>query len=231
MVVAVILAGGKGIRSKQFSKGRPKVLLQLNQHSLLLRKLHDLARAGCSHAVLVAGSKSREIHRYLRTVSTPIPIRIVCERGAPAGTLAAFRTAFEVVGRRNFLLTYGDTVLEENPARLFRHGSSAIARMAISSEALPGIRMNVAEAGGYVENYASGGQHNFTHFDYGYTFFNGARLGKFDWPTGQDLGSLYQVLARQKLLEAVNCGKTLWEVGTLDGYRRTRRALRGKEGF
>lgn len=104
---AVVLAAGRGSRLGEWTRDRPKCLLEVAGRALLDRLLDGLAAAGVVDAIVVAGYAAGRVVDHLdgrcRVVTNP--------DWASAGSVVSLWHAREFVRDRPFVLVNGDVLL------------------------------------------------------------------------------------------------------------------------
>lgn len=122
---AVILAGGKGTRLGQLTETLPKPMVPINGRPLLEHQVRLLKRYRVEEVILSTGYLSEQIATHFRDGSKfGLQIRYVCEP-QPLGTAGALKQ-LEGVLQEDFLVLYGDVMLDMNLRRLLRfHASKA----------------------------------------------------------------------------------------------------------
>lgn len=103
----VVPCGGLGTRLSQAIGGLPKALAPMAGRPLLAHLLADLARAGASEVLLLAGVGAEALQASLADLTPPgLAVRISIE-SARLGTAGALRQAEGVLAER-FTLVFGD---------------------------------------------------------------------------------------------------------------------------
>ena len=116
MKQAVILAGGKGTRLSTRLAGLPKPLIDVCGKPLLERQIDLLKRYGYTHVFLLVNYGAQYIIDFCANFNN-WGIRIDCvDDGEPLGTAGATLAILSHL-EENFLVVYGDTMLEVDLAR------------------------------------------------------------------------------------------------------------------
>ncbi len=116
---AVILAGGKGTRLAERANGLPKPLVEVNGKALLDYQLELLARYGAREVVLLCGFGAEAVRAHCGDGSRwKLQLKYVNE-AAPLGTAGAVVAALNELPEE-FLVLYGDTVLDVDLARFWK---------------------------------------------------------------------------------------------------------------
>jgi len=119
MKQAVILAGGKGTRLSARLKGLPKPLIDICGKPLLERQIELLKQYGFTHILLLVNYGAQHIVDFCDSFDNwGLDIDYV-DDGEPLGTAGATLAAYSYL-EENFLVIYGDTMLEVDLAR-FEH--------------------------------------------------------------------------------------------------------------
>ena len=116
MKQVVILAGGKGTRLRERLGGLPKPLVDLCGVPLLERQLALAQRHGFGEALILVNHAAERIVEYC-AARRNAELEVSClDDGVPRGTAGATLAAFERLASE-FLVMYGDTMLEVDLAR------------------------------------------------------------------------------------------------------------------
>src|SRR5688572_538421 len=111
---AVILAAGKGTRMRELTNAIPKPMLKLQGKPILEHILLGLRASGIQETFIVTGYQAETIESYFGT-GAALGMRIQYGRQlVQDGTGKAPEIAREFVGSDNFLLTYGDILVQED---------------------------------------------------------------------------------------------------------------------
>ncbi len=123
---AVILAAGKGTRMRELTNAIPKPMLQVQGKPILEHILLGLSASGIQETFIVTGYQAETIESHFGK-GDAIGMRLHYGRQlVQDGTGKAPEIAREFVGSDNFLLTYGDILVQQDTyARMrerFREG-------------------------------------------------------------------------------------------------------------
>lgn len=116
MKQAVILAGGKGTRLQERLNGLPKPLIDVCGKPLLERQLRLLRRYGFSDVWILVSHRAQTIVEFCAS-RDDWGLRLQClDDGEPRGTAGATLAVLDRL-QEEFLVMYGDTMLEVNLSR------------------------------------------------------------------------------------------------------------------
>jgi D,D-heptose 1,7-bisphosphate phosphatase len=111
MKQAIILAGGKGTRLQSRLNGLPKPLIDIAGKPLLERQIELLMRYGFDEVLILVNHAADQIAKFIDS-KKHWPIRIECiDDGEPLGTAGATIAIYPKL-QENFLVVYGDTMLD-----------------------------------------------------------------------------------------------------------------------
>jgi histidinol-phosphate phosphatase family protein len=114
---AILLAGGKGTRLAARLNGLPKPLIDIAGKPLLERQIELLKLAGIDEVVLLVNFQAEVIRKFCEVHHNwDLKITLV-DDGVPLGTAGATLAAWEYLAD-DFLVIYGDTMLEVDLARI-----------------------------------------------------------------------------------------------------------------
>ena len=120
---AVILAGGKGTRLAARLNGLPKPLIDIAGKPLLERQIELLKRAGIAEVVLLINHEAEVIRKFCEAHHNwGLKITLI-DDGVPLGTAGATLAAWDYLAD-DFLVVYGDTMLEVDLARMTKFHAS-----------------------------------------------------------------------------------------------------------
>lgn len=109
---AVVLAAGRGTRMKSLTDQCPKPMLPLNGRPMLAHQMDRFAEAAVEHVCIVIGYRGEMIRDYFRAhPPTGIQVDFVVQP-VPNGTGSAALLAREFVGESDFILTFGDILVD-----------------------------------------------------------------------------------------------------------------------
>ncbi len=112
---AMVLAGGLGTRLRPVLTDRPKALAPVAGEPFLARVLDQLARAGCTKAVLCTGHLGEQIEREFGRDHDGMPL-VYSREGIPLGTAGALRHALPLVEDDAVLVVNGDSYVDADLA-------------------------------------------------------------------------------------------------------------------
>lgn len=110
----VILCGGKGTRLESKTKGKPKILIDVNKKPFVYLLLESLINKGFNNIFLLTSYKSNFIKKEVGKLYKNIPINYIeDDNNLKPGTASALLNAIDKLPS-HFLLQYGDTILDLN---------------------------------------------------------------------------------------------------------------------
>lgn len=104
----MVLAAGRGTRMKQLTDDRPKPMLPIGGKPMLEHVLDRLRAAGFTETLIVTGYRGEMIEEHFRDYPMQLIYRV---QETLDGTGGAARLARNFVGGDNFLLTFGDILV------------------------------------------------------------------------------------------------------------------------
>ena len=111
---AVILAAGKGKRLRPITATKPKPMIPLAGKPLLEHAILGLKKAGIDHVLIITGYKEEAIKDYFKDGIDTIGVKIsYITQTEHLGTAHATNYAKDFVKNDNFLLMYGDILVDE----------------------------------------------------------------------------------------------------------------------
>jgi histidinol-phosphate phosphatase family protein len=120
MKQAIILAGGKGTRLRERLNGLPKPLVNINGVPLLERQILLLKKYGFTDVIILVNYEANRIIDFCKS-NNNWSLNIQCiDDGEPAGTAGAVFKCFDKLDKE-FLLIYGDTMLEVDLDRFYSY--------------------------------------------------------------------------------------------------------------
>ena len=109
---AVILAGGKGTRLATISNGKPKPLMKIGGRTVLDHQLEMLSKQGIQEVILLIGYKGEMIIEYCGDGRQwGLSLNFIKEKSA-LGTSGAIKAAERILLGEDFLVLYGDVMLD-----------------------------------------------------------------------------------------------------------------------
>lgn len=120
MKQAIILAGGKGTRLRERLGGLPKPLIDICGVPLLERQILIVKKYGFTDVLILVNYEANKIIEFCKSKNN-WDINIECiDDGEPAGTAGAVFKCFNKL-EEQFLLMYGDTLLEVDLDRFYNY--------------------------------------------------------------------------------------------------------------
>jgi len=124
MKQVVILAGGKGTRLRERLGDLPKPLIDLCGVPLLERQIMLVKRYGFARVLILVNYQAERIVEFCQN-NDNWGLNIQCiDDGTPRGTAGAVLEVFDHLGDE-FLVMYGDTMLEVDLQRFYRYHTAA----------------------------------------------------------------------------------------------------------
>ena len=118
---AVILAGGKGTRLANISQGKPKSLMQIGDRAVIDHQLEILSKEGIIHVILLIGYKGEMVKEYCADGSHwGLQVSYFMEE-SPLGTSGAVKSAAEDLRGEDFLVLYGDVMIDMDLQAFFAY--------------------------------------------------------------------------------------------------------------
>jgi NDP-sugar pyrophosphorylase family protein len=109
-MLAVILAGGKGLRMLPLTKEIPKAMVRLKGKPLLEWIILELKKAGVNKLAIVVGYKKEKIIEYFGKSFANLPITYVEQKRA-LGTAHALLQAKDIAkDEKQFIVCHGDVI-------------------------------------------------------------------------------------------------------------------------
>jgi len=112
MLIAVILAAGRGTRLSQITKDIPKCLVNIGNKTLIERQIEILLQNSIKHIYVVVGYKADKVIRKVSKYSDLITYVMNNEYATTENIYSLYLTRNFVAGKE-FILLNGDTVFEE----------------------------------------------------------------------------------------------------------------------
>lgn len=221
----VILAGGLGTRMWPETKTIPKTLLPIAGTPFATWQLSWLAGAGIDSVVYCVGHLGQLIRDHVGDGSSwGLSVRYVDEGDHLRGTAGALRLAYDSSALdEDFLVLYGDSWLQINPAEVLRAARECRepALMTVFRNDGNWDRSNVVLEGRCIARYAKGltaPPAEMRWIDYGLLAFRRGVIGE-RVPVGgpQDLAPLCAALADEGLLAGLEVGRRFYEIGSVTG--------------
>jgi len=238
-VQCVILAGGLGTRMWPDTRIVPKTLLPVAGRPFAGWQLSWLAAAGISSVVYSIGHLGRQIQEYVGNGSAwDIAVTYVDEGRQLRGTAGALRLAADSGAlEKDFLVLYGDSWLQVNPATvlLAATASPMPALMTVYDNRGRWDGSNVTYADGQVLTYRKGVADpppDMHWIDYGLLAFRRDLIVTEIPPQGSyDLAPLCSRLAENRRLAGYEVAQRFFEIGSPAGRAAADAWLRGSRGI
>ena len=229
----VILAGGIGSRMWPETRQVPKTLLPVQGRPFAAWQLDWLVRSGITSVVYCIGYLGDDVRGYVRDgAHWGLTVDYVDEGDALRGTAGALRMALDAgVLDEDFLVLYGDSWLQVDPATVLRHarGRQEPALMTVYHNSGRWDTSNVIFDGTRVVRYAKGLTERpaeMRWIDYGLTVFRREVIADRVVPeTVQDLAPLCTALADEGLLAGYEVAERFYEIGSVEGRADLERFL------
>lgn len=112
-MLAIVLAGGKGLRMLPLTKDKPKAMAKLKGKPLLEWVLLELKKAGIRKVIIVVGYKKERIIAYFGKKFRGLRLEYVTQK-KPLGTghaLAQAKNAVEKISAKKFIVCYADVIV------------------------------------------------------------------------------------------------------------------------
>lgn len=226
--LAVILAGGLGLRLGAEAGSLPKPMVPVAGRPFLEHVIRQLARQGFPEALLLVGFRAEAIQDHFGD-GRAFGISLAYSREPePLGTGGAFRLARDLI-RRRFLLLYGDLYRPADYARLARcHGSDSLAVYpyveGLTTIACPNVGLD--PSGTRVSVYAKDRPDlPLDHVDAGFGFFGPEVLDLLPEGRSSFEAALFPRLAGEGRLGAIPVDRTFFDIGNPSDLAEARRRL------
>jgi NDP-sugar pyrophosphorylase family protein len=221
----VILAGGLGTRMWPETKTIPKTLLPIAGTPFATRQLSWLARSGIDSVVYCVGHLGQLIRDHVGDGACwGLSVRYVDEGDHLLGTAGALRLAYdERALAEDFLVLYGDSWLQVDPARVLRAARERRepALMTVFRNDGRWDGSNVVLEGTRIARYAKGlttPPPQMRWIDYGLLAFRRGVIGERVPPNvPEDLAPLCGELSDDGLLAGFEVSQRFYEIGSVTG--------------
>ena len=228
-----VLAGGLGTRVRhRTGASLPKALLPINGFPFIDLKLRELRDGGATRVVLLVGHGGHELVAHVGTGDRyGLEIAIVHDPPRLLGTGGAVYHALPHLGSE-FIVTYGDTLLEVSMARLgeLLITSNADAVMSVLTNDDRWQTSNVDVEDGWVTAYekpASAGRHRC--LDYGMIAIRARAFTDVVSDEAFDLGDILRSLAARRRMRAMFVSRRFYDIGSETSIAETETFLKGVE--
>jgi NDP-sugar pyrophosphorylase family protein len=232
MIPCVILAGGMGTRISKNFPDTPKALIPLLGKPFIDWKLAQLEYQGITEVYLLTGVGGDEVYKHISSIDLAgLKVCMIPDGVAPLGTAGAIKNAARFLPDY-FLLTFGDTLLDERISSFV--GSQTLADrpnlLVVSDNVGPSDKLNVCANDALITLYSKTSNNaEMNCVDYGYALFNKSVFDKVDSGSNADLISVITSLISQRLLIAHKTSRPYYEIGTPAGLERTATYLNSDE--
>ena len=218
----VIVAGGYGTRIKKFSKGNPKILLNIDGNPFIYYLLNYLQTHGVKKVIICSGFGHLKIKKYIdknKYKFNKLKIKISYEGKKRLGTAGSIRSAIKLL-KDNFIIIYGDNLFNFNFKKLLKMKikKNKSGLMIIKKNDSNYIKSNV------IRNkksffYKKKSKGNGQYYDYGILIFikkvfkNLIKFKKYD------LSDICENLSKKNEIDFIITKKKLIEIGSIRGYQ------------
>lgn len=120
-MIAVILAGGKGLRFSEETHVRPKPMIKIGNKPILWHLIKYLNKYDINEFVIALGYKGDIIKKYIKSDASLKHLKIhTIDTGKNSMTAARVKKIEHMIHGDCFLLTYGDGLSDINIKKLIR---------------------------------------------------------------------------------------------------------------
>ena len=228
----VILCGGQGSRLGKLSKNTPKSLLKINGIPFMKYLIDSLISYEPSSIHLCLGKFSEQILIFLENEKYDVPISYSIENeNNLLGTGGAIRNCLKYL-ENNFIVQYGDTILDLNYSDLYNHHLKEEKEMTLTI--LPVSMTN--EKPNILCNYLDNGQLNCLYdknnfktngnfIDYGANVFK-KKVFTQDLPLKFDLSNIQTSLSKSGKASFYLVDKKYIEIGSMNSFYSAAKELK-----
>lgn len=228
-LAAVILAGGLGTRLGALGAEKPKALLEIAGAPFLHWKIEELIKQGVTGIYLLTGHRGDQIYDFVSANKYSIPVSIIPDGVSPLGTARSLVNALPLIIGEQFILTYGDNLLELGIGDFCGKAlSSGKSLMVVTSNLGLADTPNARVEGDSLVEYSKGGKPGLSLVDYGYSVIAKKDLIDLEAIEEEDLAPVFTKMAREGRLLAYATDLGYLEIGTPDSFRKTEEYLRSK---
>lgn len=230
----VVLAGGKGTRLQGMFGNTPKLLVPVLDESFADLQLARLIDCGFTRLTYAIGHESAQIRRHFAChPETRVQIEFLADGETPRGTGGAIRHLYDMNMLDDaFAITYGDTLLDVDPLRLFQRlaaDDQSFAVLSVWKNDNFLVPSNVDFDGHHVVSYIKDpdAHMGYRYVDYGMMVARKSIIPEY-LPSGKfsDLGRLVSQLAESHTLLGHEVFNRFYEIGTPAGLADTERYLK-----
>ncbi len=115
----VILAGGIGSRLSELTKLIPKPMVKIVNEPIIVKIIKHYKKYGYKDFIIAGGYKFEIIKKYFKAHLKNLNIKVV-NTGKKSMTGGRIRRLKKILGKKTFLLTYGDGLSDVNLDKLVR---------------------------------------------------------------------------------------------------------------
>ena len=115
----VILAGGRGTRLSEYTKTIPKPMVQINGKPMIIRIMNHFAKSGFKNFYIALGYKGEIIRKYFRNKKKDWKVNLI-DTGKKTMTGGRLKRLSKYLGKKTFLMTYGDGLSNVNLRKLIK---------------------------------------------------------------------------------------------------------------
>jgi NDP-sugar pyrophosphorylase family protein len=232
MIPCVILAGGMGTRISKNFPSTPKALIPVMGKPFIDWKLAQLENQGVTEVYLLTGIGGGEVYNHVASIDLPgLKICMIPDGVAPLGTAGAIKNAAKFLPDY-FLLTFGDTLLDERISSFVDNQTLADRpnMLVVTDNVGPSDNLNVCVNDAQITSYSkTSNEAKMNYVDYGYALFNKSVFDKVESASNTDLMVVVTDLITKRLLLAHKTSKSYYEIGTPAGLDRTETYLKSDE--
>lgn len=225
----VVLAGGLGLRLREFTGGLvPKVLAPVNGEPFLAHKLRSLETMGVGRVVLLIGELGEQVETFVDQYPTKLEIKCVADGPSLLGTGGAITQALSHLPDR-FWITYGDSLMRTDLTRAEERmeslGLDAIVTVYHNNNRLQPSNMSVEREllVGYSKSQVDGA---FEWIDLGLLNFDARAFLPFADARPADLVDVLVPLIASRRVLAWAESERFFDIGTPEALRSTEEWLR-----
>jgi D-glycero-alpha-D-manno-heptose 1-phosphate guanylyltransferase len=229
MIPCVILAGGLGTRISKKFPGVPKALIPIGGKLFIDWKLAQLQQQGVKEVYLLTGVGGDQIFAHISRNYDQANLKFcfIPDGKIPLGTAGAIKSAENMLPDY-FLLTFGDTLLEEEISNFATTEFLTNERnlLVATDNVGPSDQMNLYVEGTQVVDYSKNSKSKkMNYVDYGYALFSKSAFSEIGSGTFTDLSSVIALLIKNRNLGAHLTNAPYYEIGTPSGFLRTEEFL------
>ena len=232
MYQVLILAGGFAKRLGLITEQIPKALVKINDIPFVDWQLSLLARKGIKKVIFCVSHKSEMIEGHIGDGSRfNLEVKYSKDGITQLGTGGAIRKSISLLDE-SFMVLYGDSYLEMDykEAQTAFEKSGKPAMVTVYKNSGQYDTSNIKFKNNVVVQYKKGLTNTqFTHIDYGLSFFKkevfaNQELGKYF-----DLSEVFEELSMRKDLAGYEVSNRFYEVGSIQGISDLSKYLSGAQ--